>query len=378
MRVDTSGNVGIGTSSPSSYGLLTLQKYSTSAPPYLVFNNRGANTTDASTYTQGGILFTGYRDTNDPAYIASITVSRTSQSGGASSAGDLVFGTITTPTGSIPTERMRIDSSGNVGIGTSSPSSFGKLAVTASSGVIGNFESTQSATNANLLNLNATQTNSSAGIRLQVNSGTTAQARIQVNGDGAIVFQQTSSDTERARIDGSGNLLVGKTTVNNAVTGVEIVPSGGNPYMILSATASTNSSNGYHMFSTGAGAYRFYVGYGGTIFATSTSISAISDQSLKENIRDLDTGLTQVMALRPRRFDWKEETEISEKNVAGFIAQEVEQVLPELVYDYQYNADETKKSLKMGDILPTLVKAIQEQQAMIEELKAKVAALEEK
>jgi len=51
--------------------------------------------------------------------------------------------------------------------------------------------------------------------------------------------------------------------------------------------------------------------------------------------------------------------------------------------DYVYNKDEEgndiiKKSLKMGDILPTLVKAIQEQQAMIQELKAKVAALEAK
>jgi hypothetical protein len=207
-----------------------------------------------------------------------------------------------------------------------------------------------------------------------VGQDSNGDAYLQNNHNATLRFG--TNNAERARIDSSGNLLVGKTTVNNAVTGVEIVPSGGNPYIILSATASTNSSNGYHMFSTGAGAYRFYVGYGGTIFATSTSISAISDQSLKENIRDLDTGLTQVMALRPRRFDWKEETEISEKNVAGFIAQEVEQVLPELVYDYQYNADETKKSLKMGDILPTLVKAIQEQQAMIEELKARVAALE--
>jgi hypothetical protein len=109
-------------------------------------------------------------------------------------------------------EAMRIDSSGNVGIGTASPSSFGKLAVTASSGVIGNFESTQAATNANLLNLNATQTNSSSGIRFQVNSGTTAQARIQVNGDSSIVFQNTSSDTERMRIDSSGDLLLNTTT----------------------------------------------------------------------------------------------------------------------------------------------------------------------
>lgn len=152
------------------------------------------------------------------------------------------------------------DSSGNVGIGTSSPGA--KLAVTATSGVIGNFESTQSATNANLLNLNATQTNSSSGIRFQVNSGTTAQARIQVNGDSAIVFQQTSSDTERARIDSSGNLLVGTSsalgtlTVNGNISpvqapssnwGVDFAPSGS------SGTFVTIANNGTYDIAAGSG-----------------------------------------------------------------------------------------------------------------------------
>jgi hypothetical protein len=82
------------------------------------------------------------------------------------------------------------------------------------------------------------------------------------------------------------------------------------------------------------------------------------------------------MALRPRRFDWKNN---DAQNVAGFVAQEVEQVLPELVTDYVYNKDEEgndiiKKSLKMGDILPTLVKAMQEQQAIINSLKARLDA----
>jgi len=85
------------------------------------------------------------------------------------------------------------------------------------------------------------------------------------------------------------------------------------------------------------------------------------------------------LALKPRRFDWKNG---DAQNVAGFIAQEVQEVLPELVTDYVYNQDEegnnvTKKSLKMGDILPTLVKAIQEQQAIIETLTARITALEQ-
>ena len=130
------------------------------------------------------------------------------------------------------------------------------------------------------------------------------------------------------------------------------------------------------MYSTGASAYRFYVDWGGTIHATSTSITAISDQSLKTNIRTLETGLAEVMALKPRRFDW---INGDASNVAGFIAQEVEAVLPELVTDAKYSVDEEgndvyKKNLKMGDILPTLVKAIQEQQAIINQLKARLDA----
>ena len=93
----------------------------------------------------------------------------------------------------------------------------------------------------------------------------------------------------------------------------------------------------------------------------------------------METCLTEVLALKPRRFDWKNG---DATNVAGFVAQEVEEVLPELVSDYMYNKDEdgnniTKKSLKMGDILPTLVKAIQEQQAIITDLKSRIEALEQ-
>ena len=111
---------------------------------------------------------------------------------------------------------------------------------------------------------------------------------------------------------------------------------------------------------------------GGNIYATSTSITAISDASLKENVRDLDKGLDTIKALKPRRYDWKNG---DGTDVMGFIAQEVEEVMPELVYDYQYTAEETKKGLKMGDMLPSMVKAIQELAQQVEDLQAELAAL---
>jgi hypothetical protein len=192
-----------------------------------------------------------------------------------------------------------------------------------------------------------------------------------------VIGTQTSSplvfntgDAERARIDFSGQFLLGKTAFNLTQNGFACT--------LGDSTFTIPSGNTLHVYDGPNGVYRFYVTSAGQIHATSTSISGISDRTLKENIRDLETGIAEVMALKPRRFDWKNG---DAQNVAGFVAQEVEEVLPELVADYVYNKDEggneiVKKSLKMGDILPTLVKAIQEQQALIQTLTARVQALE--
>ena len=187
--------------------------------------------------------------------------------------------------------------------------------------------------------------------------------------------------TQAMTLDASGTLLVGTTNTSQvAGVGFKLKYNATAPAYCVVGSDSTSANSGFIMYSTGAGAYRFYVDYAGTIFATSTSISAISDKTLKTNVRDLETGLTEVLALQPRRFDW---INGDATNVAGFVAQEVEQVLPELVTDYRYNVDEEgndiiKKSLKMGDILPTLVKAIQEQQALITTLTDRITALEAK
>jgi len=60
------------------------------------------------------------------------------------------------------------------------------------------------------------------------------------------------------------------------------------------------------------------------------------------------------------------------------VAQEVEQVLPDLVFDFKYNDTETKRGLKMGDMLPTLVKAIQELSALVTAQSATITSLTER
>jgi hypothetical protein len=97
-----------------------------------------------------------------------------------------------------------------------------------------------------------------------------------------------------------------------------------------------------------------------------------SDVRLKENIREI-TGLDKCLALHPIMFDWKDGTGADN---LGFIAQEVEQVLPKSV-GLAPDGD-TKVLSIQSEIIPILVKAIQELSAKIDEANAKIAALEAK
>jgi hypothetical protein len=243
------------------------------------------------------------------------------------------------------TQAMTLDNSGNLGVGTTSPGSYSaKIVSNGTISILG-------------------------GNRLYLwDSTNTYTPSILANGN-ALTFVGNSG-TEAMRIDSSGNLLVG-TTNTSPTTGIgnKITVDATAPYFATVGSSSSSGNAAYTLYSTGAGAYRFYVDYGGTVHATSTSITAISDQSLKTNIKPLETGLAEVMKLQPRRFDW---INGDATNVAGFVAQEVQEVLPDLVGNYKYSDTETKLGLKMGDMIPTLVKAIQEQQAIIEQLKAKV------
>jgi len=105
-------------------------------------------------------------------------------------------------------------------------------------------------------------------------------------------------------------------------------------------------------------------------FSTSGSVTASaflysSDASLKKNIETVDSALDKVLALRGVTFDWKD----SDVSAYGFIAQEVEEVLPELV------SDEEIKSVQYGNITAVLVEAVKEQQKQIEELREELRLL---
>jgi hypothetical protein len=184
--------------------------------------------------------------------------------------------------------------------------------------------------------------------------------------------------TQAMTLDASGNLLIKATSAGGngiTLTGSTVAPSVG-----LVGSASAAGNYGFALYSSGAAANRFLVDYAGTIFATNTTISAISDQRLKENVRDLDVGLAQVLALQPRTFDWKEGKGKNIKGDRGFIAQEFKQIFPNLVDEWPDSAPEGEEPYKSvrQDLIPVLVKAMQEQQALIESLTARLNALENK
>jgi hypothetical protein len=201
--------------------------------------------------------------------------------------------------------------------------------------------------------------------------GTSSDAYVFNRENGPMIFG--TNNTERARITSGGDLLVGKTATDGSVVGVQLLPSGASAF---TRSGSTNATSTLDVYSTGAGAYRFYVGMDGTVNATNTTISAISDQRLKENVQDLDVGLDKIMALKPRKFDWKEGKGKDKKGDRGWIAQEFEQVFPDMITTWKDAPPEGEEPYKAvnADLIPVLVKAIQEQQAIIEQLKARLDA----
>ena len=96
----------------------------------------------------------------------------------------------------------------------------------------------------------------------------------------------------------------------------------------------------------------------------SSNVTAYSDERLKTDIQTIDNALDKVTQLRGVSFTKDDERSI------GVIAQEVEKVLPEVVFDGEY------KSVAYGNIVGVLIEAIKEQQQQIDDLKSVVIKLQ--
>ena len=311
--------------------------------------------------------------------------------------------------------QMVFDGSGNVGIGTSSPSA--RLSTSSTSGT-GNGISITDTTYSDTHRIYGDNS-------LQISAGT--------GGVGAILFRTAS--TERARITSGGDLLVGTTTASSKLTvnsemslaadnnnrGILTWSSGGLVFgtinasttyfnsmtlkdgnLLIGATGSVMSGGGkieirgdFYNGNTGialstsndtTGA--LYAQFGnsagtriGSITRSGTSTVAYntsSDYRLKENVQPMVGVLAKIQALRPVTYQWKEDGSDGE----GFIAHELAEVCPQAVAGEKDAVDADGNPVYQGIdtsfLVATLTAAIQEQQAIIETLTNRITALEAK
>ena len=179
-----------------------------------------------------------------------------------------------------------------------------------------------------------------------------ADSTIKSNGDSDLILQTGNTTTGSIRIaDG-----------NNA--DITLVSQGTGSTVISNDTDSTSSTTGSLIVSGGLGvAKKLFVG-------TETSCPLFvtqSDISLKENIVNLDSSLEKVLSLRGVNFDWIDKEKYGNKKQIGFIAQEVEKVVPELVH--QQN---DIKAVNYSQTVALLVEAMKEQNDVINLLKQEI------
>jgi hypothetical protein len=216
-------------------------------------------------------------------------------------------------------------------------------------------------------------------------------------------FTGTTSATERARIDSSGNLLVGTASTFN---GTSITQISGNPpsnqvlsvrhtgaapngmYLVYSGAAPNGSSNPFFL-ATDTSATRFEVRSNGGIANFSANDANLSDRREKTNFAPAKSYLNTICAIPVQTFNYIDQNLEEDPGLTlGVVAQDVQEVAPELVMESNWGTEEAPKqrlSIYQTDLQYALMKAIQElkgindaQAQIITALTARVEALEAK
>jgi hypothetical protein len=289
-------------------------------------------------------------------------------------------------------EAMRIDSDGNVGIGTTSPSSFFSEARNL---VVGTGTGGQGMT---------IYAGTGSQSRLFFADGTTGTDAytgfVQYDHSSNVLTLGTNGGAERMRITAGGyfkasnngtyrdstgtyhefrntiddvTLIVGSTSASTSTAGI----------LFVEADRNTTNNTFYAIsyYNRGATAYKFRVADSGNVTNTNNSYGSISDVKLKQDIVDAGSQWDDIKNLRVRKYHWKSEPDGFMQ--LGLVAQEAELVSPGLVEEHQDRDEEdnltgeTTKSVKYSILYMKAVKALQEAMERIETLEAKVAALEE-
>jgi hypothetical protein len=343
MRIDSSGRLGIGTTSPA---------YKVDA---VVASGSDAYFADGNTQS-----FSGYR------IRAGASGQQWAFRGGNTtmSLSDVTAGA----------DRLVIDSAGNVGIGTSSPAV--KLDVNkGSEGEYLRAGGDDTGTNGRALRFTSSTGGGFIGAMHTLNAPSSG---------GTIAFATNS--TERMRITSGGEVLIGDTATGAYFDGnLNVFKSGNIPMCVKIGTVAawniscwstpTSGDNQFLVFGTeGTFNARGSITYNRT--AGLTAYNTTSDQRLKDNIVDASSALSKIDSVKIRSFDWKETGNHVD---FGVIAQELIIVAPECVTKGQDNDDGTIKnawSVDTSALIPALVKAIQELKTTVDAQAARIAALE--
>jgi hypothetical protein len=222
----------------------------------------------------------------------------------------------------------------------------------------------------------STGTTATDGSFIGVEGGTTA-LRIVQNENDAMTFHTSGLANERMRIDSSGNLLVGRTsTINGGVNtsgGAQIGSNG-----LIQAAVSGDTAIALQRLTSDGDIIQFrrQTTSVGSISVTSsgTTYNTTSDARLKTDIQPIADATDRLMQMNPVSHKWKADPEADA--VVGFIAQEMQDIVPEAVAG-DPDSDEMM-SMDYGRITPVLVAALQDAHKKIEELESRLAAVEAK
>lgn len=353
IRITSAGNVGIGTSSPNR-----ILEVATGGDTYLrVTGNRG----NADDLHIGNVEFYNSNTTRIIAEVRAIT----GTGGTQSNSGQLAFYTNNAGTYA---ERMRITSGGNVGIGTSSPDWPLTVKTDAS---------------ANSIKIIG-RTGGDNALAFYGSDASTLYGHIDV---GASYFQIYTSNSqpmqfftggsERMRITSGGSIEIGTTSAF-------LQWQGGNYWTWRTVTSGTE----FWLYRGDTGAAPFIVTTGNVVRLSSLAgsgsrtvtadasgnLSASSDSSLKqEDTSHKIEGLAEILQLQPRAYKWKSDIEIRGEEATteiGFFANEVNAIIPSAAP----KGNDDLYGFYDRAVIAALVKAVQEQDAKIEELKALIAA----